>query len=201
LNSSITKLNPWSKLAVSLSVAILVGFMAFNWVVSPQTAYLRAARLYENMLGDAGKMTTVIRTRMETKKKEVRHLSDEIVRVQSCFFTPRHAAEFFLDLEPLAHQSNCIVNQLTFMPPESISYEKDGGEVCNIVAKRSMISFTSTYGNVIDFLTKLNSYTQRIAITDLAIESDDMADGQLFCRMTITIYLIEDKEQKEHEQI
>jgi hypothetical protein len=186
-------------LAILLSVIILVAFMAFNWIISPQTTYLRAARLYENMLGDAGKMTIVIRGQMATKRKEVSQLNDEIARVQGRFFTAKQAAELFLDLEPIARQSNCNLDQLTFLPPESISYKSDGGEACAIVVKRSMISFTSTYGNVINFLTKLNNYTQRIAITDLTVESNNMIDEQLYCRMTITIYLIEDKEQKENE--
>ena len=186
-------------MALVLSVAILVGFPAFNWIVSPQTTYLRAAKLYENMLGDAGKMTTVIKDQMVTKRNIVSNLQDEIALVQGRFFTAKHAAEFFLDLEPIAQQAKCNIDQLTFMPPESVSYKSDGGEACDIVVKRSMISFTSTYGDVIDFLTKLNSYTQRIAITDLTVESDDMIDEHLCCRMTITIYLIEDKEQKEDE--
>ncbi len=184
---------------VLLSVVILVTFMAFNWIISPQTTYLRAARLYENMLGDAGKMTIVIRGQMATKRKEVSQLNDEIAQIQGRFFTAKQAAELFLDLEPIARQSNCNLDQLTFLPPESISYKSDGGEACAIIVKRSMISFTSTYSNVIGFLTKLNSYTQRITISDLTIESDDMIDRQLHCRMTITIFLINDKEQKENE--
>lgn len=186
-------------MAALLSVIILVGLMAFNWIILPQTTYLRAARLYENMLGDAGKMSTVIRGQMETKRDEVSKLNDEIVRVQSHFFTSKQASELFLDLEPIAHQSNCNLDQLTFMPSESVSYESDEGEVCSIVVKRSIISFTSTYGSVIRFLTKLNSYSQRIIISGLTIESDNMIDEQLYCQMTITIYLIEDKEQNENE--
>ncbi len=182
-----------------LSVMILVGFSAFNWIISPQTAYLRAARLYENMLGDAGKMTTVIRSQMATKGEEVSKLNDEIVGVQGRFFTSKQAAELYLDLEPILHQSGCNLDQLTSMSPESVSYESDEGEACSIVVRRSVISFTSTYGNVIRFLTKLNSYSQRIIISGLTVQSDNMIDEQLHCRMTITIYLIEDKEQKDDE--
>ncbi len=184
---------------VLVSVSILVGFMAFNWIILPQTTYLRAARLYENMLGDAGKMTTVIKGQMAAKRDEVSKLNDEIVRVQGRFFTLKQAAELFLDLEPIAHQSNCNLDQLIFMPSESVSYESDEGEACSIVVKRSVISFTSTYSSVIRFLTKLNSYSQRIVISDLNIESNSMTDETLYCRMAITIYLIEDKEQEENE--
>ncbi len=184
---------------VLLSVIILVAFMAFNWIILPQTTYLRAAQLYENMLGDAGKMTTVIKGQMASKRDEVSKLNDEIARVQGRFFSAKRAAELFQDLEPIACQSNCDLDQLTFMPPESVSYKNDEGETGSIVVKRAVISFTSTYGDVINFLTKLNSYTQRITITDLTIESDSMINGPLYCRMTITIHIIEDKEQKENE--
>ena len=199
LNTNITKLNPGSKLAILLSVIILVGFMAFNWIVSPQTTYLRAAKLYENMLGDAGKMTTVIRGQMATKKKEVSQLDDEIALAQGRFFTAKQAAELFLDLEPIARQSNCNLDELAFSSPETLSYESDEGEACAIVVKRSTISFTSTYGDVINFLTKLSSYMQRIEISDLTIELDNMINKQLHCRMTITIYVIEDTEHEENE--
>ncbi len=199
LNTGITKLNPSSKLMVLASVIILVGFMAFNWIILPQTTYLRAARLYENMLGDAGNMTTVIKGQMKTKREEVATLQEEIAQVQGRFFTSKQAAELFLDLEPIARQFNCNLDNLIYMPSESVSNESDEGEACSIVVRRSVISFTSTYGNVIRFLTKLNSYSQRIIISGLTIESDNMIDEQLYCRMTITIYLIEDKEQKDDE--
>lgn len=197
MNTGITKLNPKSKLVALLSVVILVGFMGFNWIVSPQASYLRAARLYENMVGDAGQMTTVIRGQMETKSKEVSQLKDEVAQVQGRFFTAKQADELFLDLEPIARQSNCILDELTFLPPDAISYENDEGQACDIAVKRAAISYTSTYGDVINFLTKLDSYAQRISISDLNIELDGMIDERLKCQMTITIYLIEDTEKKD----
>ena len=197
MNTGITKLNPRSKLAALLSVIIFVGFMAYNWIVSPQATYLRAARLYENMVGDAGKMTTVIKGQIEVKSKEVSQLKDEVAQAQGRFFTAKQADELFLDLEPIARQSNCILEELTFLPQDAISYENDEGEASDIAVKRAMISYTTTYGDVIKFLTKLDSYTQIIAISDLTVELDGMIDGRLHCQMTITIYLVEDTEKKD----
>lgn len=193
------KLNPTSKLVVSLSSVIIVGIAAYNWAVSPQTSYLRAAHLYDVMIGDAGNMTNVIKSQMGPKNEEVKILQEEIGRIQDKFFTPKQASEFFLDLEPIALQYNCTIDKLAFVSSEPVSYDGTESESEDIIAKKLSISYTGDYKDIITFLKRLESYTQRIVITDVHIESDEMVGDELFCQMIITIYMVEDKELKSDE--
>jgi hypothetical protein len=197
--SKVLKLNPTSKVLVSLSSIMIAAMAAYNWTVGPQTSYLRAAHLYEVMVGDAGQMTRVIKTQLGAKTQTVKNLNAEVGQIQDSFFTPKQANEFFLDLEPIAHQCDCTVDKLVFLASESVAYKGGQDDSCSINVKRSAISFTGVYPNIIKFLQRLSNYSQRIVINDLHIESNDLIDGELSCQMTIAIYLIEDKEFKGDE--
>ncbi|MBE0537649.1 MAG: hypothetical protein IH624_18440 [Phycisphaerae bacterium] len=198
-NYKTIKLNPTSKTLLTLSSILVVGMAAYNWTVSPQTCYLRAANLYNVMIGDAGQMTKTIKTQMVSKDRAIKDLNAEIAQIQNGFFTVKQANEFFLDLEPIARQCSCTVDRLVFLASESIAYKGDHNDSCSITLKRSAISFTGLYPDIIRFLRRLNNYAQRILIKDFHIDSSDLVSGELSCQMSITIYLIEDKEFRADE--
>lgn len=198
-NNKPIKLNPTSKMIITISSVIIVGMAAYNWTVSPQTSYLKAAHLYDVMIGDAGNMTNVIKSQMGPKNEEVKALQNEIELIQAKFFTPKHASELYLDLEPIALQCNCIIDKLTFISSDPISYNGTENESGDIIVKKLSISYTGSYKDIITFLKRLDSYTQTIVITDVHIESDEMAEESLYCQMIITIYMVEDKELKGDE--
>jgi Tfp pilus assembly protein PilO len=193
-NNKVIKLTPTSKIFVALSSVIIVAIAGYNWIVSPQTSYLRAAHMYDVMVGDAGNMTKVIKNQMGSKKNTVKNLHGEIARIQSGFFTPKQASELFLDLEPIAHECECAVDSLTFMASESVAYEGKEIETADITVKRLAMGYTGVYKNIMKFLRRLGSYSQRIIISELNIESTGFSNDELSCQMIITIYMIEDKE-------
>ena len=190
----IATLSPASKVLLSLSCVFVVGLAAYNWTVGPQTSYLKAARLYEVMMGDAGRMTKTITDRMVSKTITAKKLNEEITRIQDGFFTPKQVNEFFLDLEPIAHQCNCTVQKLVFIPSDPILHEGRKNDSYDITVKRSALSLQGCYADIIRFMRRLSNYSQRIIIDSLAVENSDVITGDLACHMTITIYVIKDKE-------
>jgi hypothetical protein len=190
------KLTPVSKVIVSLSTAMIVAVAAYNWAVAPQASYLHAAQLYEDMVGDTGNMTEIMKEQLDTRQESIDVLHREIAAIQGSFFTPKQANEFFLDLEPISHSCQCNVDKLSFMPSESIPYKGNETEAGDIVVKRLAFSFTGTYKNIIVLLKRLTSYSQRIVISDVYMQAQDRTAQNLFCQMIITIYTIEDKELK-----
>ncbi len=60
LTDKVIKSSSTSKIIVSVCFVAIVTLAAYNWIVSPQTAYLHAAQQYEMMVGNAGKKTAVI---------------------------------------------------------------------------------------------------------------------------------------------
>lgn len=200
LTDKIVKCSSTSKIVVSVSFVAIVTLATYNWIVSPQTGYLHAARQYEMIVGSAGKKTTFIKEQILTKEVEIEKLQREIAEIQNSFFSSQKATEFFMDIEPLSLQCNCNVDSLTFMADETHQRTNED-ESSPVILRRAAVDITGRYEDLMRFLGRLGSYPQRIAISDLCIESGPRNSDKLTCRMTITIYIVEDKEIITDEQV
>ncbi len=197
-NDKITNISPTSRVLLASTVILIVGFGMYNWTVSPQTSYLNAARLYENMVANAGDKTTMIKGQMETKAGLIMTLEHEIAETEGSFFTSASANEFFSDLEPISLQCDCSIDSLNFMSAEPVVVEGKEKGSSSVSFRRASISLVGRYENIIKFFMKLSSYSQRISVNELFIESTGYKTNELVCHITITIYLIEDEgENKE----
>jgi Tfp pilus assembly protein PilO len=199
LTDKIVKCSSTSKIVVSVSFVAIVTLATYNWIVSPQTGYLHAARQYEMIVGNAGKKTTFIKDQISTKEVEIEELQREIAEIQNSFFSSQKATEFFMDIEPLSLQCNCNVDSLTFMADET-HHGTDEDKSSPVILRHAAVDITGTYEDLMKFLGRLGNYPQRIAISDLRIESGPRDSDKLTCGMTITIYIVEDKEIITDEQ-
>ena len=194
LMDKVGKTSPNTKIFISVSTIALIAMAMYNWAVSPQTSYLKAAQLHETMMSNAGKKTVVIKNGIDVKKKELERLHEEIVATKDSFFTVKTSREFFSDIDPIASQSGCMIESLTFPPTSSVTSDKDTEMDSGITEKRATLEFAGQYESIIKFLRRLSDYSQHIMIDGLVIESLRSGEKRLLCRMTITIYLIEEKE-------
>lgn len=194
LMDKVGKINTNTKIFVSVSTVMLVAIAMYNWAISPQTSYLQAAQRYETMMSDAGEKTTVIKSGIVDKKKELERLHEEIAATKDSFFTLKTSREFFSDIAPILSQSDCMMESLTFPSTSSITLNKDEEIDSGISEKRAALVFTGRYESIIKFLRRLSGYSQHIMVNDLVIESVRSGEKRLVCHMTITIYLIEEKE-------
>ena len=199
LTDKIVKCSSTSKVVISVSFVAIVTLATYNWIVSPQTGYLHAARQYEMIVGNAGKKTTFIKEQITIKEVEIEVLQREIAEIQNSFFPPQKATEFFMDIEPLSLQCNCNVDSLTFMADET-RQGVDKDESSPVILKSAVVEITGAYEDLMKFLGRLGGYPQRISINDLRIESGPRDTEKLSCGMTITIYVVEDKEIITDEQ-
>jgi len=103
--------------------------------------------------------------------------------------------EFFSDIEPVAVQHNCTVESSDFIP----SVSKKSGDVSDVTLSRARIMLSGNYENIMKFLEKIKDYPQRIVVSDLLIERAGKINNDLSCQVSITIYVIEDKEIITHE--
>ena len=201
LTDKIVKCSSTSKVIISVSFVAIVTLATYNWIVSPQTGYLQAARQYETIVGNAGKKTEVIKNQIDVKEIEIEKLQGEIAAIQNSFFSPQKATEFFMDIEPLSLQCNCNVDSLTFNADETRrGAQADKEESSPVILKSATVTITGTYDGLMKFLARLGNYPQRISINDLYIESGARNGEKLDCGMTITIYVVEDKESITDEQ-
>ena len=194
LTEQIIKSSPTSKVAVSVCLVAIVGLATYNWIVSPQTSYLYAARQYEKMVDNAGKKTQIIKNQIKVKEIELEKLTSQITEMENRFFKAESAKEFFLSLEPLALSCGCSIDSLTFITDNAVSKDDDENKDTGISTKHSAVSVTGDYENLVTFLRKLNEYDQRVSVRDLCIESNSNSNEELACDMVVTIYVAEDKE-------
>ena len=199
LTDKIVKCSSTSKIIVSVSFVAIITLATYNWIVSPQTGYLHAARQYERIVGNAGKKTTFIKEQIATKEVEIEKLQRETAEIQNSFFPPQKATEFFMDIEPLSLQCNCNVDSLTFMADET-RQGMNKGESSPVILRSAIIEITGAYEDLMKFLGRLGGYPQRISVNDLRIEPGPRDSDKLSCGMTITIYVVEDKEIITDEQ-
>ncbi len=187
---------PATKVIISVSFVAIVALTAYNWVVSPQITYLHAAEQYKSMLGgDGATRSTVILKNVEKKLVELEKLQQDISGLENSFFTFEKAMEFFSDIEPVAVQHNCTVESSDFMP----SVSKKSGDVSDVTLSRAKIMLSGNYKNIMKFLEKIRDYPQRIVVSNLLIERGNKINNDLNCQVSITIYVVEDKETITHE--
>jgi len=174
---------------------IVIVFIAmFDWILSPQISYLKAAERYSWMIDNASQRSGYIIENIEVKNAELEKLKAEVRQIQDNFFTGEKAKEFFSDLEPICLLSDCNIESLTFMPPENIATEENELYTTSITLKRAIVSFTGSYENIIKFHKKLSEYSQQVSIEKLTIESNPYFDKLLNVVMTLKIYQVNDKE-------
>ncbi len=193
LTEKLFKSSPVSKVFIVVSIAGIVAIAAYNRIVSPQTAYLHAAQQHEVMLNTAGKKVAKIKKKIKTKITQLAVLRKEIGKIQDKFFTPGGGREFFLDLDPISIASDCNVDW-RFKEDVKTTSDNKHDDSFSIALKYVEISLTGQYKNIIKFLTKLSSYSEHLSISNLSIKSIGFGKKELICKMTITIYLIENKE-------
>ena len=199
LTDKLIKSSPSSKIFVSVSTIAIVTLATYSWVVSPQVSYLHAAQQYKVIAHSTAQKATSIEDHVRKRKAELAGLHRQIDEIRDSFFTPDKAKEFFSDLELIALQCGCNISSLTFRSAGAVAAYGDREYFPSVVLKRAEITFAGQYDGIIKFLEKLSAYQERISVGSLLIKVSPNNIEELICSMTITIYLIEDKETISNE--
>ena len=195
LNNNIIRSGPTTRVIIAVSFISIVALAAYNWVISPQITYLHAAEQYRSIITGGGVRSTIILKNIEKKLVELEKLQQDVSGLENSFFTFEEAREFFSDIEPVAVQHNCTIKSSDFMP----SVSKKSGDVSDVTLSQAKIILSGNYKNIMKFLEKIRDYPQRIVVSNLLIERSNKINNDLNCQVSITVYVIEDKETMTHE--
>jgi Tfp pilus assembly protein PilO len=180
-----------SKNAV-LVVACCIAVVAFyNHFVAPHRNCLRAAQTYETLIGTLESKNKIIATYVKTKKKELQQLQHKSQLIDASLFDDVEAKQFFSGIQAAAEQANCIVDSLKF--PQDRKRDSTSRPSQAVEASRMTLSVTGGYRNIVALINKLQDRPERVWIDSLRIKST--ASGLLRCNMTITVYVMPDKER------
>ena len=199
LTDKLIKSSPSSRIFASASTIAIVTLLTYSWVVSPQVSYLHAAQQHKAMSGNAEKKTISIKNQVHKSNVELTGLKQHINAIRDSLFTPEEAKEFFSDLDLIALQSGCNISSLTFMSARAVVPDAGSEYFSSVILRGAEVTFAGQYGTILKFLETLSGYRQRISIGSLLIKPNPNNNEDLLCSMTITIYLIENKETISNE--
>jgi len=199
LTDKLIKSSPSSKIFVSVSTIAIVTLATYSWVVSPQISYLHAAQQYKTIAHSTAEKATSIEDHIRKREAELAGLHREINGIRDSFFTSYKAKEFFSDLELIAFQYSCNISSLTFRSAGAIAPHTGREHFPSVVLKRAEITLTGRYDGIIKFLERLGAYQEQISVGSLLIKVNPNNNEELVFSMSITIYLIDDKETISNE--
>lgn len=198
----------WTKSTRSASTAffgvlVLIGIIAaYNWIIAPHRNYLRAADIFESTVTNLARKNKIISSQVTTKRKELEELREKYKQSCARLFDPVEAGEFFSNIQARAEEVNCILSSLTFSnarpTPKTTRPRNDE----YITAQSATLSLSGGYGNILALMDLLQDGPKQVCIDSVGINSDEHDSPQgvprtahLECGMTVTIYVIQRKEE------
>jgi len=199
LKDKFTKSSPSSKIFISVSAIAIVTLITYGWIVTPQISHLHAAQQKKVMIRNAEQKNVTLKKQVQKQEAELTELHSQVDAIRDSFFTKTEAHEFFSDLDTTALQCGCNISSLTFMSEKAVAPETEHKYFSSVILKRAEITFAGQYDGILTLLTKLAQSRHRISIGSLLIKPNSANIDDLICSMTITIYIIENKENIENE--
>jgi len=190
LVENLAKLNRTIRNATSASLILIAAFAMYKWTITPQTAYLSAAKGYESAMGKVVEQNKTVARQIEIKKKQLQSLRENSAQLQNVLFTPEQAKEFFSDLQVISEQSGCTVNSRNLLADR---IDPENGRL-GIVTKSAALSVVGVYRDITKLLARLQSRTQKVWIDSIELRVFDPSSDQARCDLTITICQIMDKD-------
>ncbi len=201
LMEKFTKVSDTSRTIVALSIVAIIALAMYNWVVSPQTAYLAAAQQQDRLLTDSSNKYIEIENEIKTSEVEAAELQADINDMQAKFFSVSKCRDFFGSLEELLKQSNCTLASLIFEEDSSIAGQKDQQQGSLAVSAKSIrLHINGQYNDIKSFLKVLRACPEEIAIVDMTIATDDNNARILTCNILLKVYILGNLEITNNEE-
>jgi Tfp pilus assembly protein PilO len=195
LKSNITKLNSTSRSAISTALILIAAAAMYNWMVAPHVNYLSAVQQYKPVIGDIAREKEIITKALEEKKTEMQELSEQCTSARNSLFTHAEAKALLGNLETIAKDTGCILQSLSFATRDRGFAFNQSQDTLHIAANSATLSFTGSYDNIVALLSKLQSRPQKVWIDSIRLQVFDIQSAKLKCDTTITIYVVQDKEE------
>lgn len=199
------RLEKWKKQTYAsknalIASLVLIGLIAsYNWAVSPHLDYLLASERYESVTANLVERYQAIRDDVIGKRRKLNELQKEIQQTHVRLFDKAEAREFFNDIQLMAKNANCTVGSLDFLPAASASETGRAQVDKYITLQCAKLGVVGSYQNLITLLNRLQDRSEQVEINSLTIKPIRGKSDQLKCDVTVTVYVIEDKERDSHD--
>lgn len=181
--------SPTSKIFYVVSALAMLALGIYNWAISPQTSYLKAATQHNVLSARLDKKMTLIAGRKDKKNLELEHLKTQLAQIESTMFMPEEAEAFFADLEGTMASHGCKIQSLIFLHGGKSSTNTKNNIDPIAADKAAEVTFISGYAGIIKVLQEIASTEKKIDISNLRVESKKVGSSSLTCNMTVKIYV------------
>jgi len=199
LSENWTKSTPAPK-NIALAALVLMGAIAiYNRVVAPHANYLLAAQRYESVAGKLTRKNQVITNNVTVKKKRLKGLEERLEQMRTNLFEPIEAKEFFSDIEVMSEGANCTIYSLDISQTRAALKAERSGAKEYITATHATLSVVGSYRNIVELMNKLQGSPRQVWIDSVSIKPISDSSNQLKCDITITVYVIQNKERRPYD--
>ena len=179
---------PFSRIA-TMTVFILIGAIAvYNWMVKPHVNYLMAAQKYHNVTTDLNKKNKKLITDVTSLTQKLENIQSQFNSLHSKLISESDAKNFFDNIQNVADQAKCSVLSLNFLTTDT-----DQDTTQSVIRKRARLVIAGSYKDIVSLIDEFQTDTSQICLDSVNISSISDSD-MLKCNMTITAYVIAEKE-------
>jgi vacuolar-type H+-ATPase subunit I/STV1 len=190
LIDNLAKLGSSTRRATSAALIVIAAIAMYNWMVTPQAAYLSSAKGYESVMDKIAEQGKSIASRVEIKKKLLEKLRENSAQLKSVLFTSDQAEEFFSDLQVIAEQTGCAVHTINRIADKRNSENERLG----VVTRSAELSVIGNYRDMVKLIERLQNRTEKVWIDQIGVQILDSDSDKARCGLTITICQIIDKD-------
>jgi len=186
LVNAYAKSSKLSRLMLCCFVAFLAALIAWDNIVNPHIIQLNTAKAYAAHTESFCKKGRQLDAITKIKKLEAEKLNIDSSYLLKRLFNLESAQMFFTSIENLAHQNNINIPSLKLLAetPE----EQEQSSKIGVSKHRAALNVVGKYTSVINFLTQLSQYEQKLDIASIAFSTKG---ERVDCSMIITIYVTE----------
>lgn len=189
-----------SQINLILVCLLIIGAIGiYNWIIAPHQSFIQAAQRFGSTTNNLTKKKQMIRNNLNNQKTELEELEEKLNSDLDMLFEPSEAKEFFNSFEPVSEEAGCIMYSLTFPQADSQPSKNKASANSRITSKVAKLTILGGYGNITDFMDKLQENSKYVRIESVKIYSDSNISDYLRCDMSVTIYIVSGKENGRYE--
>jgi hypothetical protein len=186
---NLSKLSSSKRNATSAALIVIAAFAMYNWMVTPQAAYLSSAKGYESAMDKILEQNKRITVQIENKRKQLQKLGENSNQLKSIMFTSDQAKEFFSDLQVISEQSGCSVHNINI-----VADERDPENEQIVTTRSATLGIAGVYRDMVKLIERLQARTEKVWIDEIGVQIIEADSDKARCDLTITICQIKDKD-------
>ncbi|MGA2915169.1 MAG: hypothetical protein ABSE89_04000 [Sedimentisphaerales bacterium] len=182
----------WLRRNIIVAACVPIAMVAmYNWFVSPQLQYLKAAQKYEDSVDKVEKTNKIIDTQIQAGSRKLDEISQQFEQKKQEFFDIETARTFLGSIQSKAEKNQCVVDTLKFMPANQIA---NNSSSIDIKQHRAILTITGQYPDIVKLLDSLQNRKQKVWIDTITLHLKDQESGLLVCDVSLSIYTLQVKE-------